>query len=180
MGAVTQNLTFAAAIIGAICTSQLPEFAQQYRQRIGGAVTELTRTVEDFDRDASASGLSRQQALQRHDEASDTLFRTRGQSARRSIERLDRLSSQRNDFIESPPLLQPLVLTRGDGELLEGTWREFQPAVPVTLAGLGWGLLGFVLTSLMLFATGRMGRFSWRKARHLRARRRKTVDEMLT
>ncbi|MEX0409222.1 DUF2937 family protein [Aquibium sp. LZ166] len=177
MGAVSQNLVFAGSILGAVCASQLPEFAQQYRQRIGGAVEELTRTVEGFDRDASASGLSRQQALERHDRASDTLFRTRGQSARRSIERLDRLSRQRGDFVESPPLLQPLVLTRGDGELLEGTWREFQPAVPVTLAGLGWGLLGFVFTSLMLFATGRMGRASWRSARHFRARRRNTVDE---
>ena len=41
-----------AAAAGALTASQLPEFAQQYRQRLGGALEELRQVVADFDADA--------------------------------------------------------------------------------------------------------------------------------
>ena len=39
----------------AIVLSQFPEYAQQYTQRLGGAVDELRVITEDFDRAALAA-----------------------------------------------------------------------------------------------------------------------------
>ena len=56
-------LSLAGGIAGAVGLSQFPEFSQQYAQRLGGAVDELARVVEDFDADASDVGLNRDEAL---------------------------------------------------------------------------------------------------------------------
>jgi len=46
--------------------SQFPEYAQQYEQRLGGAVDELRIIVDDFDADARKFGLTRPEALQHY------------------------------------------------------------------------------------------------------------------
>ena len=50
-------------LLGAASFSQLPEFTQQYTQRLGGAVDELVHFVAEFDTDAAQTGLSRVEAL---------------------------------------------------------------------------------------------------------------------
>ena len=54
-----------ALIVGVVfggAFSQAPEFAQQYRQRLGGALDELTAIVQRFDQDAARAGLDRRRA----------------------------------------------------------------------------------------------------------------------
>ncbi|HTM76667.1 MAG TPA: DUF2937 family protein, partial [Devosia sp.] len=55
----------------ALALSQFPEYAQQYTQRLGGAVDELRVITEDFDRAAQQGGLDRQQALIRYEASED-------------------------------------------------------------------------------------------------------------
>jgi hypothetical protein len=52
-----RRLALAIALIAGLVGSQGPEFAQQYRQRIGGALDELKRIVADFDDEAAREGL---------------------------------------------------------------------------------------------------------------------------
>ena len=54
---IARTMALAAALLGGVTTSQLPEFAQQYRQRLGGAIDALTQVVEEFRADAAAHGL---------------------------------------------------------------------------------------------------------------------------
>ncbi len=151
MGAVRQAMIFTAALAGGIAMSQAPELAQQYRQRIGGAIGELRQFVADFDRDASNNGLTRSEALAAHARA-EPLFRDRGRSMETSISRLDLLSRQRREFEAASPLTQPFLLMESDGALLEGVWRDFEPAVPVTPAGLAWGATGFLLAAALAWS----------------------------
>lgn len=151
MGAVRQAMIFAAALAGGISMSQAPEFAQQYRQRIGGAIEELQRVVAEFDRDASANGMTRSEALAAHAGA-QPLFRDRGRSMETTIGRLDLLTRQQIEFETASPLAEPLMLMQGDRVLLAGVWRDFQPAVPVTLSGLGWGVAGFGLAAALAWS----------------------------
>ena len=51
-------IVIVAAALGGVGASQLPEFAQQYRQRLGGALEELTRIVAEFDASAARSQLT--------------------------------------------------------------------------------------------------------------------------
>jgi hypothetical protein len=43
------------AIVPALLFAQIPEYMQQYYQRIGGAVDELDRIVQHFDEDSRRS-----------------------------------------------------------------------------------------------------------------------------
>jgi hypothetical protein len=138
-----RTATAAAALGGALAFSQAPEFAQQYQQRLGGALDELRIVVADFDRDAGNAGLDRAQALAVYDAADAAFLRSRGQSMRRTLARHDVLTRQSAAMAEASSVLKPFVLFRdADGMILANAWRDFRPAVPVTLAGILWALTG--------------------------------------
>ena len=47
-----------AILVGAIGGSQIPRFVQEYEQRLGGALQELTRQLAEYRRVADTAGLS--------------------------------------------------------------------------------------------------------------------------
>ena len=89
MGLRSKTVTIASAAAGLAIFSQAPEFAQQYRQRIGGAVDELKTVVVDFDKDAANSQLSRSRALNKLTSSSEQFARDRGQSMTKTIGRFE-------------------------------------------------------------------------------------------
>src|SRR5262245_3301348 len=129
-------------LLGAALGSQLPEFSQQYRQRLGGALGEIDRIVAEFDRDATGSGLNRDQALGEYSQASSEFLNARGKSVTATLARRDELRRQSLAIEQAPPLMRPFeVLRHPDPSILEGAWKQFEPAIPVTAAGLVWGAL---------------------------------------
>src|ERR1700760_4953272 len=78
--------------------SQFPEYAQQYEQRLGGAVNELKTIVADFDRDAQKFGLTREEALQHYAVSPDQFLVARGQSMQRTLARYDYLQADLSDL----------------------------------------------------------------------------------
>lgn len=142
---IGRTLAMATGLIGAICTSQLPEFAQQYRQRLGGAIDELKAVVEQFDRDAAGVGLSRDEAIRRL-QAGDDFLRRRGISETQAKIRLDNLLEQRAAMENSGSLGRiSAFLTYRDGQLAARTFNDFEPALPVTTEGAAAAGSGFVL-----------------------------------
>jgi hypothetical protein len=131
--------------LGAVGASQAPEFAQQYAQRLGGAVDELRIVVENFDQDARKSGLSREAGIQRLESASDTFVVKRGQSTRDTIRRFESLSGQKR-AMEAPDVLTRVgaMVKDYDPMIAEQAMKAFKPAVPLTLEGAFFGLLGFL------------------------------------
>ena len=146
-------LSGAMIVAGALTASQLPEFAQQYRQRIGGAVDELNTFVSRFDTDAASQGLTRNQALSKHLVNSDELFRKRGLAMEDTILRRDRLLAQQKAMMDDNALVR-LVNFAGsaDRDLTRATFNAFEPAVPVTTEGgimaLVGGLLGWLVARI--------------------------------
>ncbi|TDW27034.1 DUF2937 family protein [Rhizobium azibense] len=146
MGLLARMLTIVMALLGGVVFSQGPEFAQQYRQRIGGALDELRKIVEAFDSQAVRNGLDRQEALSVYAASPEVFLRNQGDAMRRIFERYDRLSAQQRELLLEPPVTRPLVLLRRpDLTLATKTWNDFVPAVPVDLAGLIWGAAGCIL-----------------------------------
>ncbi|MEM9755565.1 MAG: DUF2937 family protein [Pseudomonadota bacterium] len=134
----------AAGIVGAGALAQLPEYSQQYEQRLAGAVDELAVVVADFDRTAEAAGLSRDEALE---ELAGTEFLDgRNADMTRTVRRFERLSRQLDRLRRAGPLgraaLVPLHLDSDVGRRALG---EFEPGIPTTSAGLGFALAGFCL-----------------------------------
>ncbi len=58
---LVRRLTLFFGLVFAMAASQIPEYAQQYRQRLGGAIDELRTIVARFDEDSAREGLTEQQ-----------------------------------------------------------------------------------------------------------------------
>src|SRR5437762_10501929 len=99
-----RTIAIGLGIFGALVASQLPEFTQQYRQRLGGAIDELDRVVARFDADAAVNTLTRNDALARLAQSSDDLVRRRAADLSDNIERLEALKAQRQAMSEAGPV----------------------------------------------------------------------------
>ncbi len=166
MGLFSKSVTAIFALGGMAAFSQAPEFAQQYRQRLGGAIDELRVVVADFDTDAQKSQLSREQALKSMLESPTPFSRDRGASMSRTISRFDALASQQVLMEKAHPVTRPLfVLQNPDRTVIKGAWEIFEPALPFTLPGAVYGGAGAFLMMLM----ARMGISSARSIANRRA-----------
>lgn len=158
---LSRILVMALSALSAVSFSQVPEFTQQYRQRLNGAVDELARVVMRFDADARAEGLGREAALTAYQDAPSGFLNRRGETVRVDIERLGRLSIHADDLERLDPIWRPLLVAReADRALLGGTLRQYRPALPLGLAGLVYGavglLAGLALSSVGLSLLGRI------------------------
>ena len=168
---IKRTLLLATAGLSAVAFSQAPEFAQQYRQRLGGAVDELRRVVADFDRDAAAVGMDRDRAIASLRSDDTPLVQLRGASTAASVERYERLRAQQAAFEASGPLGRVEAVMRApDRELVDATWASYEPAVPTTTAGAVTAAIGFVAIYI-LAACGRFATAPLRRRRRLRERR---------
>ena len=152
MGLIRKTLLVATIAAGGAAGSQAPEFAQQYRQRIGGAVAELRTVQGAFDADASKQGLNQSGALSAMEGSPEGLVQDRGKSMRATLARLAKLEEQAEALENANPIMRPaIVAAYPDPSLLGGAWNTFAPAVPLTAAGATWGGFGAVLA--LLFGT---------------------------
>lgn len=151
-----RSVSIAAAAIVATVFSQAPEFAQQYQQRIGGAIGELEPIVANFDADAQRSDLTRAEALEIYGRSHEQFLKDRGKSMAEIFERYDALVRHREQLARTGELYRPLVLAyTGDAKLVGDTRRDFVLAVPISFSGIFYAVTGFILT--ILSATGLLG-----------------------
>ena len=170
MGLSSKAVKLASALVGCAIFSQAPEFAQQYRQRIGGAVDELKTVVADFDKDAAGSAMSRGEALSALTGAPEKFANQRGLSMERTVERFSRLEKQQKSIENANPLLRPFVVMRNpDNQIIRSAWEIFQPAIPLNSAGAFYGG-SEAFIAWFLARTGIAG---------VRKRRRRRSDEAL-
>jgi hypothetical protein len=148
----------------AVALSQFPEYAQQYTQRLGGAVDELRVITEDFDRAAVAGGLDRVTALQRYSASNDDFLAGRGTSMTATFERYEQLSATLARIEGAGPAERfqslPAYL---DTDIGQRTLENYRPAIPVTMEGILYAGGGFILGYLILSALWRFLAMPFRK-----------------
>lgn len=158
---ILRQLGLVFGLLVGVIASQLPEFAQQYRQRLGGAIDELQRIVADFDKDARTFNMSRSQGLDRLAGDKDPFVGQRGKRMAAVNTRLTRLQQQRAAFANTGAVARLAIMAdKFDADIASRAYENFEPAVPVTtegilvavtgfLAGLGlWKLLGWPFARL--------------------------------
>lgn len=171
-------LALAIGLMAGLAASQGPEFAQQYRQRLGGAIDELRRVTTRFETDAQASGLSRDAAITRLREQAETVARAQGDTMERIGERLAALEAQRNAFADAGSFSRLAVMMhRIDPGLARATYLDFEPAWPATGEGFATGGAGFALAWIAVWFVVRafartLGRLVPGRRRTLRSRLR--------
>ncbi|WP_323766178.1 DUF2937 family protein [Marinovum sp.] len=146
---LAKALSLAGGITGAVGLSQFPEFSQQYAQRLGGAVDELSRMVSEFEADAAAVGLSPAEALSQLSRG-ESLARARSVTMAATIERHDRLSADLAALEGAGPFTRAYFATRmTDSTIAERAWQAYKPAVPATFEGVTFAGVGY-LTGLLV------------------------------
>jgi hypothetical protein len=149
MHTLVRRLALAIGLLCALAGSQLPEFAQQYRQRLGGAIDELDRMIAQFDADAASQALTRAQGFERLKTNPDALAQERGAAVETDIARAARLTRQREAFAIGGPLTRLASLIENfDPATASKAIRDYELAIPITIAGfvvagialvIGWG-----------------------------------------
>jgi DUF2937 family protein len=160
-------VAFVVGLLLGFVLSQTPEFAQQYRQRLGGAVDELQRIVQQFDEDSRRAGSDRTSALRLMAGNPEPIVRDQASRMSELITRYGRLRAQEEAFRHGGPFgrLSAFVVDF-DQPLVQRTLQAYEPAVPVTAEGLLLAGSGFLLAYLLLPIFGE----SWRRRRRLRAK----------
>ncbi|MBX9740084.1 MAG: DUF2937 family protein [Beijerinckiaceae bacterium] len=149
---------FISLMIGA-AASQLPEFAQQYRQRLGGAIDEINRMLGDFDRDAASNGMDRPAGVGRLQKNNDPFVQSQGARVREAEARVSRLERQLQDFSQAGSFSRIGVLARDfDPGIARRAYQSFEPAVPLTLEGGTIAATGFAAAYALLKMLGALGR----------------------
>lgn len=144
---ILRTLTLAGGLAGAAGLSQFPEFSQQYTQRLAGAVDELSRVVEDFDRSAAALDLSREEALAAMT-GSDFVERRRA-DMERALDRHDRLRADLALLRSAGPFTRAYRIAHfDDSDLARRTAADFKPALPLTFEGVTFAATGLILGML--------------------------------
>jgi len=145
MPRIARTMALAGGLLGGVAASQGPELAQQYRQRLGGAIDELRRIVQRFDQDAGANGQTREVAVDRLRTNPDNLVSRQGDAMRANVERLERLERQRQAYLKAGSFQRLLVTARdADTEHLRAPYQDFEPAVPTTQEGFLAAGIGFL------------------------------------
>lgn len=150
-----QVLILLTAILSGVLFSQAPELSQQYKQRLGGAIDELTALIQNFDEQANHNGLERQTALNIYARSPEGFIRSQGDAMRQTFARYEDLSDQMEDLAAASPILRPLVVVqRPDPTIFANARQDFTPAMPVSLAGMVWAAFGLVAGASVAFILG--------------------------
>jgi hypothetical protein len=161
-----RRLALAIGLLCGLIGTQGPEFAQQYRQRLAGAIDELSRIVATFDSEAASHSLAPDDAIARLKTNPDPLARERGADIQNDIGRLDRLKIALAAFKDSGAWRRLAALAKGfDQTTAKQTWDDFEPAIPTTLEACAVGLFG------LIWGWAATHLFTWPIRHHLRRRR---------
>lgn len=160
---LARPVALAIGLLAGIATSQVPEFAQQYRQRLGGAIDALQTVMLQAAEDAQRSGLDVEGAIAKLKASGDQLVAAQGRSLEEISDRLANMRAEREAYRQSDEFGRLLVfLTSADPELAARTYDDFEPAVPVTAEGILAGILGLFAGLGVLRVSGAFLRGLWK------------------
>jgi len=155
-------ILIAFGLLCAAALTQVPTFHQQYLQRLGGHVDELAAQVSAIDERAEKVGKARYDYIRDLIGNADTSARQEGEYL---LELVTRHVTLRNSLqrLEGMPMLYlgGALLLECDPKIAMATLKSLKPAVPLTMAGVGYGIAGFFIGYLGLIFL--ISLFHWRK-----------------
>ena len=143
------------ALLCALVFWQVPEFVQQYVQRLGGAIAELERVVGHFDEDSRRSGYDRSAALKLMISNPERLIRDQAVRMRENIARLNRLRQHQEALKDGGALSRLGAFARNfDPPLVGQTFDNYKPALSMTIEGFLFAIAGFLISYLAILVVG--------------------------
>jgi hypothetical protein len=146
LGAGSGLLDRALCVIGTVIFSQVPEFMQQYLQRLGGHLDEARRQLQQFHQTATQSGLTLDRFIAQTAANADPAVARLGGVMTEAITRVDTLEAAQSAIQHASLWSRPFVFLRHlDPAIARATGEIFKPAVPTTLEGLVYSLIGMLV-----------------------------------
>ena len=145
-GAADGLLDRALCVVGAVLFSQVPEFMQQYLQRLGGHLDEARRQLQQFTDTAAQSGLTLERFIAQTAANAEPAVAKLGGVMTGTVERVADLAAAQTALQNATTWSRPFVfVARLDLPIARATWGIFKPAVPTTLEGLLYALAGMLV-----------------------------------
>jgi hypothetical protein len=133
-------------VLGAVLFSQLPEFMQQYLQRLEGHLDEARLILSRFKDAAAQSGMSLDQLVAGAARNPDPAMGRLGGVVRQAAERVDELAAADSALRQASAWTRPFVFLRHvDGGIARATLDIYRPAVPTTAEGMAYAAFGVIL-----------------------------------
>jgi len=133
-------------VLGTIAFSQIPEFMQQYLQRLGGHLDEARRQLAEFRQVAEQSGLTLDNLIVQTETNPDLAVAKLSGVMTRAVSRVDELESAQLAILNASLWERPFVFMRNvDPDIARATAEIFKPAVPTTVEGLVYAAAGMLI-----------------------------------
>ena len=133
-------------VAGTVAFSQIPEFMQQYLQRLGGHLDEARRQLAQFRHVAEQSGLTLDRLIAQTAANTDSAVAKLSIVMQDAVTRVDTLESAQNAIRDASVWTRPFVFVRHvDSDIASATWSIFKPAVPTTAEGLVYAVIGMLV-----------------------------------
>lgn len=130
-------------VVGAVFFAQAPEFMQQYLQRLGGHLAEARRQLVQFEEIARRAGKTVQELVAQYAANADPAVVSVGRLVSDTELRVSALGSAEAALRDASLWGRPFVFLRQvDWEIARGTVNVYKPAVPTTIEGLLYAVLG--------------------------------------
>ena len=138
-------------VFGAVLFCQLPEFIQQYLQRLGGRLDEARRQLAQFTEVAAKSKLTLAEFIQRTSHNADESVARLADVMSNTVARVDSLAAADLAIRNASLWKKPFVFfAQFDPSIARATFDIYKPAVPTTVEGLSYAILG-MLTILGIY-----------------------------
>jgi hypothetical protein len=132
--------------LGAAVFSQLPEFMQQYLQRLEGHLDEARLQLDHFKQAAAQSGMTLDQLVVGAAQNPDPAMGRMGAVVHDLAVRVDQLAAADAALRAAGIWRRPFVFAANlDPGIARATWAIFRPAFPTTVEGIFYAALGMIL-----------------------------------
>lgn len=164
-------------VAGALAFSQMPEFMQQYLQRLGGHLDEARRHLQEFQNVANQSGVTLDKLITNTRASADAVMVRLGDVIAGTSERVHELASAEAALRNASPFTRPFVFLRHlDHDIASSAWTVFKPAVPTTFEGALYAAAGIVVFLSFYHGCVKIpARHAWRRYQERRAVRTEPI-----
>ena len=133
-------------VAGAFVGSQIPQFMQQYTQRLAGHVEALQKLLNQLRQIASLSNKSLEQYIQKFKDNTDPDFIQQGDFMQGILSRWEELQQTLNHLTQSSIWLRPYYFLKDlQPDIAHSTLDSYQPGLSLTVEGLCYAGAGMII-----------------------------------
>lgn len=152
-------------VAGAFIGTQLPQFMQQYTQRLAGHAEALQKLIAQMRQIASLSHRTLEQYIQKFQDSGDPDFVLQGQFMQGILQRWQDLQHTLDHLVQSPLWLRPYYFFKEiHTEIFHSTFSSFQLGFNFTVESLCYAGAGMIMGWLIYRIISKLFTLSFTRA----------------